>query len=153
MWLLIPLVLALAVIADGRGRLRMAFLTVCERIAVRAYAAHVRRRRARALTWINGWRREHGLPPLRAWRKGVRQSRRHGILARNMEVVAYGGGVWMDRNGRSGAVPGYVADFAEDFDDGLFEDLVGELMAMSAPKREAARAASGLSWVDRSMVA
>src|SRR4029077_16661514 len=106
-----------------------------ERLAARAQALQARRRRERTLAWINAWRVRHGRPEQRDWRSGIRGSREYGIIARNMDVYAYGDGVWVDRNGGLGSVPSYVAAFARDFDDGLFPDLVGNLIPIHGAAR------------------
>src|SRR5260221_12066448 len=138
------LVFVLAVVgiavADRDRRLWRGLVARGERAAVHAYALYVRRRRARALAWINEWRSQRELFAQREWRKGVPNSREHGIIACNMEVVAYGDGLWIDRNGPSGSVPGYVAAFARDFDDGLFPVLVGRLVSIPADVMRLARA-------------
>ena len=132
--MLLYVVLAfIAVLAADRDRRVLSGLAVSgERIAVRVYALHLGRRRARALAWINEWRSQRGMAQQCDWRKGVRNSREHGIIACNLEVVAYGDGQWIDHNGRSGRVPGYVAAFARDFDEGLFPALIGRVVPIPA---------------------
>jgi hypothetical protein len=130
----IPLVVVFVLCVDRNRRIRSTLVICAERIALRAYAMHVRRRRARALKWINRWRAEHGRTRLREPRKGVRGSRTHGVIALNMAVYSYADGVWSERNGAGGGVPAFVAQFARDFDDGFFGDLVERpLHAPAAP--------------------
>jgi hypothetical protein len=122
-------------IADPDRRMWQSACQLTTRVAWRAYAMHLQRRGERAMRWINAWRVRHHRFEQREWRAGIRGSREYGIIARNMEVFAYGDGVWIDRDGGSGSVPSYVAAFARDFDDGLFPDLVGSLIPVKAMPR------------------
>jgi hypothetical protein len=150
-WLLIALVLIVVAAADRKQVIRGTLLAVATRVGARAYGAYARHRRARALRWINEWRVENRLVPRQELCKAVRGSARHGVIARNMGVIAYADGMWTDRNGRSGSVPGYVAAFARDFDAGHFEELAGRLVAVDAPA-PAAHGAVGLAWKQTSAI-
>jgi hypothetical protein len=132
LWLVLALGVAGAFVLDRDHRLWSRLVACAERAAVGAYALYLRRRRARALAWVNDWRSQRKLPAQREWRKGVPHSREHGIIACNLEVVAYGGGFWVDRNGVAGGVPRYVAAFARDFDEGMFPELVGRVVPVPA---------------------
>jgi hypothetical protein len=140
LWLLLALCVAGVFVADRESRVWLGLLARAERAAVRVYALYLRRRRSRALAWINAWRTERQLPRQRAWRKGVPNSREHGIIARNMEVLAYSGGFWIDRKGVAGGVPSYVAAFARDFDDGMFPELIGRVVPIRGEAMTLARA-------------
>jgi hypothetical protein len=149
-WLLLALALLLVVAADRKQVIRGTLLAVASRVSGRVYDVYANQRRARALRWINEWRVANRLAPLAELRKGVRGSSRHGVIARNLGVISYTDGVWTDRNGRAGRVPDFVAGFAQDFDDGLFEDLAGRLVAVDAPAPSSE--AVGLAWKQSSVV-
>jgi hypothetical protein len=150
-WLLIALAVVFVVAIDRRQVVRGTLLALVERAGGRAYAAYVRARRARTLRWINGWRVANRLAPLGELHKGVRGSRNHGIIARNMGVFSYADGVWSEGNGRSGGVPRFVAAFARDFDDGLFADLAGRLVAVNA-SRPSPHVSVGLAFKQSALV-
>lgn len=152
LYIAIALGVPLAFVLDPRQRAHGALLARRDRLAMTVYRRHVNRRRARTFAWINRWRAEHGHALLGELRKGVRGSARHGILARNMDVLSCADGLWTDVTGRSGTVPGFVSDFARDFDEGLFADLAGRLVPVST-RRHRGDSAQGLAWADSSLVA
>ena len=134
-WVVVGLGVLLLVVADRRRRGWYALCDRYGRLVADLNERKLRRRRERTLRWINAWRAAHGRPPLPALRKGVRGSRSYGVIARNLEVFAYDDGVWLDERGGSGGVPDFVARFAREFDDGLFADLAGRLVPVSAVAR------------------
>jgi hypothetical protein len=149
-WLLVPLGVAFLLLIDTEHRAWYALTGRGERVAARAHARALQRRRERSLEWINEWRVAHGRVRLRELRKGVPGSRSYGIIARNLEVLSYADGEWLDANGGGGAVPDFVAEFARDFDDGLFGDIVGRLVSAPAPARGGAHC---LPWRESAVVA
>jgi hypothetical protein len=150
LWLLIPLGVVFLLLIDAEHRAWYALTGRGELVAARAYARALHHRRERSLGWINEWRVAHGRPELHELRKGVAGSRSYGIIARNLEVLSYADAVWLDANGGSGGVPDYVAEFARDFDNGLFGDLVGRLVTAPAPARGGAHC---LPWRESAVVA